>query len=76
MYRVEKARVMADKLTSLLEKFGPQNEAIAGHSMSPQLAMVGSAQDYDTAPLAEQRRRRVRRNRAAVSEASVKSAWF
>jgi len=54
MYRVEKARVMADKLTSLLEKFVPQNEAIAGHSMSPQLAMVGSAQDYDTAPLAEQ----------------------
>jgi len=72
MYRVEKAGVLAEVFTSLLEKFMPTNETVA----RPQYAMAATGHNFEAAPLAEQRRRRVRRNRAVVSAAAVKPSWF
>ena len=72
MYRVEKARVLAETFTSLLEKFLPTNETVA----RPQYAMAATGHDFETAPLALQRRRRARRNRATISAGAVKPSWF
>jgi len=73
MFRVRQTSAFANSLANFLDDIFLQKE------MTPQLVAIGASSE--TAPISDEalyrpRRRRVRRNRASLGTAAVRTGWY